>query len=380
MNFSRKKIILISAISIVILFSFCIMAFTDLKGLTRNQLKEDMQTRQLINQIGDARVRILYLASLAPSPHNTQPWKATILAKDTWIISTDTSRQMRATDPSGHRLMIAMGAFLENLSIAAASEGYDAKITIIADSFTSRDIAEVTLTESKARPYPITRITSRKTMKNGFLNKKISNEHLGKISEPLQGHFFFFPSGTWHSDCIRKGAVNSFQAWLDSDRAQEEHVAWLRMSNSLAEKKRDGLTTDGMEIKGVLGWFIRTFMSEQSWAGPFMKEESMKFTRKTSHEGAGYAIITGYGNDVTGMIETGRRFKRMALLARDYNIGIQPMTQILEMKSGNDLVASSHAKSISPQLVLRIGYVENYPQPVSLRRPVGWFTTVKNTK
>jgi len=76
---------------------------------------------------------------------------------------------------------------------------------------------------------------------------------------------------------------------------------------------------------------------------------------------------------MTDLIETGRRFERMALLAREHNIAIHPMTQYLEEESGVNQIAANHQASMVPQFLLRVGYLKRYPEPVSLRRPVSWF-------
>jgi hypothetical protein len=74
------------------------------------------------------------------------------------------------------------------------------------------------------------------------------------------------------------------------------------------------------------------------------------------------------------LLETGRRMQRLFLKVREKNIAIHPMTQILEELSTRQIL--NHAIGISEniQFILRTGYVKNYPQPVSLRRPVNWFT------
>lgn len=84
-------------------------------------------------------------------------------------------------------------------------------------------------------------------------------------------------------------------------------------------------------------------------------------------------MITSPGRTVSDLIETGRRFERMALLCRELGIGIQPMTPILEEKHGLDLLKRHHDGPI-PQFVIRVGYLDSYPEPASLRRPVEWFT------
>ena len=63
----------------------------------------------------------------------------------------------------------------------------------------------------------------------------------------------------------------------------------------------------------------------------------------------------------------------MALIAREHMIAIHPMTQFLEEKNGIDTIMGHHHADMHPQFILRVGYLNQYPQPVSLRRPVDWF-------
>jgi hypothetical protein len=49
------------------------------------------------------------------------------------------------------------------------------------------------------------------------------------------------------------------------------------------------------------------------------------------------------------------------------------MTQYLEEESGLKQIAAEHEQRVIPHFVLRIGYLNTYPDPVSLRRPVSWF-------
>jgi len=73
------------------------------------------------------------------------------------------------------------------------------------------------------------------------------------------------------------------------------------------------------------------------------------------------------------LIDTGRRFERMALKAREHKLALHPMTQFLEEKEGREAIAKKHDASMIPQFILRVGYLSNYPDPVSLRRPASWF-------
>jgi hypothetical protein len=103
------------------------------------------------------------------------------------------------------------------------------------------------------------------------------------------------------------------------------------------------------------------------------REQGVNHTATFARQGGGWFVITSQGRTVADLIETGRKFERMALLARELNIAIHPMTQILEEETGMNQLAVNHQASMIPQFVLRVGYLKRYPEPVSLRRPVNWF-------
>jgi hypothetical protein len=104
-----------------------------------------------------------------------------------------------------------------------------------------------------------------------------------------------------------------------------------------AGKFRDGLTTDGMEITGFSGWFVRNFMDNQDVMGQNFREKGVEKMIKQAGEGGGWMVITSDGTSVGDLFECGRRFQRMALLARDKMIAVHPMTQTLEEKQGQKI-------------------------------------------
>lgn len=128
-----------------------------------------------------------------------------------------------------------------------------------------------------------------------------------------------------------------------------------------------------MEIGGIPGWYLRHFAEPPDFMKPGYRKKSMDYIAALADESAGWIVITSDGNDVSHLIETGRRFEQMALKARENNVAIHPMSQYLEEKSGLDMIRMSHEKDIILQFMLRADYRYNYPPPVSLRRSVCWF-------
>jgi hypothetical protein len=193
------------------------------------------------------------------------------------------------------------------------------------------------------------------------------------LSEPLKGRLFFFPKGSEHANCIEEGAIENFRIQVNRDNAQQELVHWVRLSNQDAKRYRDGLTVAGMEIRGFKGWFVRNFIKPQDFLKPSFRKQSLDLTAKLVRQGGGWLVITSEGQTVADLIDSGRRFERMALLARERKLALQPMTQYLEENEGLQQIAAHHAAGVIPQFILRVGYLEEYPDPVSLRRPVSWF-------
>ncbi len=74
--------------------------------------------------------KILGYASLAGSSHNSQPWKVEVFPNDSIVVYADTLRLLKVVDPKGIELFISIGAFIENLDIAANAFGYTTEITL----------------------------------------------------------------------------------------------------------------------------------------------------------------------------------------------------------------------------------------------------------
>ena len=79
---------------------------------------------------------------------------------------------------------------------------------------------------------------------------------------------------------------------------------------------------------------------------------------------------------VPALIEAGRCLERMWLRLRERNIGMHPMSQVLEETPWREEVAKQLGLNQAVQFLLRIGYREKYPQPVSMRMPVDRFASV----
>jgi len=83
-------------------------------------------------QLTKALRRAAVRATLAPSVHNTQPWRFD-LTPGGLEIHADRTRQLRLLDPHGRQLLLSCGCALFNARVALAASGYGATVERLAD-------------------------------------------------------------------------------------------------------------------------------------------------------------------------------------------------------------------------------------------------------
>ena len=128
-----------------------------------------------------------------------------------------------------------------------------------------------------------------------------------------------------------------------------------------------------MEIEGFPGWLLRNFYDQENVMKNNFREQGIDKVKTQVSQSAGWVLITSKDNSVTTLLETGKRFQRIFLKVRDKKIAIHPMTQILEEPETKQQVNSSIGINDNIQFILRLGYLKNYPEPVTVRRPINWF-------
>jgi nitroreductase len=89
---------------------------------------------------------LLRYALLAPSRHNTQPWAFEIEGEELRVYA-DPARALPAADPDGRQLLMACGAAIANLRVAARRHGHATSVEIAASHRRDGLVARVRLEE-----------------------------------------------------------------------------------------------------------------------------------------------------------------------------------------------------------------------------------------
>ena len=317
---------------------------------------------------------ILFLASLAPSGHNTQPWFVQYLAPLHWIIGNDKSKWLPAVDPAQRETLLSIGAFIQNLEYAAASFGYACDWNLLAATNQDERVMEIKLVkEASKNSFDIAEIKNRRTVRSDFLSDGLKKEDLEYLANSEHEFIQYLPVGGKESQYLNEQTIEANRLQSYRDPAQAELADWIRFSSRDAAKYRDGLTTAGMEIEGISGFVARNFYGKADVMKTDFRERGIDKVKQEVSESAGWILITSKDDSVATLLETGKRMQKLFLKVREKNIAIHPMTQVLEESSTRQTLNQSIGINESIQFILRTGYLRNYPKPVSLRRPAEWF-------
>ncbi|GAC1441415.1 MAG: nitroreductase family protein [Mycobacteriales bacterium] len=92
---------------------------------------------------------VVQAAGLAPSVHNTQPWRF-LCHPDRLDLMAEPSRRLAVLDPDSRQLHLSCGAALMHARVAARALGLDVAVTVLPDAGQPEHLARLTLTAGTA--------------------------------------------------------------------------------------------------------------------------------------------------------------------------------------------------------------------------------------
>jgi hypothetical protein len=369
MNKTKMKEIISTCLIIVMvaLLSSC-------SSYSRNGMENVQQEKGELYQI-------LYYASLAGSSHNSQPWKVDVYNEDSILVYADLSRKLSVVDPTSRELYISVGAFIENLCLAASCYGYETHVKISGqDGKPEAPVAAISLFKSEIKNEPdfLKEIELRTTLRIPFDSTEIKQSDWMKLVSADLQNIHFLPATSEKGRYIKQKELESYTLQAKNKNAQAELASWIRFSNKDAKEKNDGLTTAGMGIKGIGGFVVRNFFKPEDSKKESFVTQGIEKTKLQVENCGGWIVITMDSDNMESWINTGRLYERMNIQCRKMKIGFHPMNQIIEetefSKSANEFLDFGGKIAF----IARIGYVKDYPAPVSVRRPVESFAIFRN--
>jgi hypothetical protein len=322
----------------------------------------DEQGFPLCDTVQEQFLFLLRYAILAPSSHNTQPWKFRS-TNEGIAVYADYSRRLPVADPGNRELIMGVGAAIMNLRVAASRFGFECRVEYNQSGDSERPVAFVrlsrtqpTLTTDRTLAPLFPAIVKRHSNRNPFLMARIPEQVISALNESAG-------SGMASIVISRDGALNQKVADLVAEASLVQHAdpsrrkemaEWIRPNYT---RKSDGMTGANLGLNDLVSmvnpWATRTFDLGRLKAA---RDKNLCL------EAPGLIVIHSE-DSLLHWIEVGELLERILLTLTRNSLQFSFFNMLIEVPSLRTELRSLLKISSWPQLLLRIGYCLTEPAP-----------------
>jgi len=314
----------------------------------------------------DQVVFLLRYAILAPSGHNTQPWRFRITETGFHLIA-DRRRALPVVDPHDRELAISCGAALGTFEVAARRFGLDPVVNTVPDDRDPDLLATIEVVQgapaSAAEAALFDAIADRRTTRAAFAMAPLPDA-LIKTCRDVAASFGAALDVIADEDRRRGIAAlvgEGNRRQFDDPRFRRELALWIRSRRS---GSGDGMSGAGFGMPDVLSAVGRLMIRTFDMGGGVAAADEKKILAATP----GLGLLSSPGDGPADWIATGRALARvlLALTARGFTASYlnQPIeVEVLRPKLREAAAAAGH-----PQILLRMGRTAVAAEPSVRRR------------
>lgn len=317
--------------------------------------------------LGSLKERARFLvgyAVLAPSGHNTQPWKFGPV-DDGVLVYADYSRRLPVANPDDRELLMSVAAAIMNFQVAAAHFGLACEVRHVPEPDNFELLAYVRIGEGEVdRDLAglFDGIMKRRTNRSAYESKSLAPADADALAGLTS---LGAASGAIivDEDAIEKLAQVVAEGDLRrmADKAFTRELSeWIRPNGTTAS---DGMLAASLGIPPVVSpvapWLVRTFNTSKSQA----KKEAEAVRRSAA------ILLLHAGDDKKSVLEAGQLLERMLLKCALLGIQYSFFNLPVELDDLRARIKSLAGVSDEPQLLLRLGYAKP-SETATPRRPL----------
>lgn len=306
------------------------------------------------NGSGEEKLQfLLSYAILAPSSHNSQPWKFNV-SGDEIRLYADKTRWLKVADADQRELHISLGCALENLLVAAEHFGYGYNVTYFPGDEDLVAVVKLTPDGQLSRDSSLfNAILARHTNRKLYENRSIPESALQMLPNRSTG--------------------DNLQLYLTSDpKTISRFVDLVVQADRIQYGNPDYRSELGFWLgQGVMGpTGIQAKIAQLYVVLLDAGSGQIKMDAKLVNSTPVLGFISSKENDRISQVKAGQLFERVWLTAEAEGIRLQPMSQALEVPATKaELTALTSEKGLYPQQAFRLGYAEPEEEHTP-RRPV----------
>lgn len=304
--------------------------------------------------------RLVALACLAPSVHNTQPWLWQY-DDERLTLRADHSRWLPAEDPRGRNLVLSCGAVLHHLQFAARALGWTTTLDLFPEPGDDSVLAHVMVERTaplSVEPADIDLLRERCTDRRRFTAWPVPADRLDSLR---------LAAAPWgaHAQAITDDAAR-FRLELLANRALTD----LELNDlQVAEQARWIDRTDQAGIPFELLPLDPNPLQARSRFQPGLLEDA----RMVIYAGDRVIAFGSNADDPIGWLRTGQAMSAAWLEATRQGLSVVPMTRPIEDDETRDEITRDVlGNAFVPHVLLRVGWqaMGRRELPRTPRRPL----------
>lgn len=307
---------------------------------------------------------LLGYAVLAPSAHNTQPWRFRVT--DAGIeVHADRARTLSVSDPDGRELTISCGAALFFLRLAVRRFGHMDRVHLFPDPAQPELLALVSRGDAvRASREVLTlfrAIRERRTHRPAFEVRDLTPPDLAMLREAAEDE------GGWLRPVTNGLREETADLVESADRLQyadgafrRELAAWIRPATRGAE---DGIPAQALGIPDLLAPLGPALMGRLNLGG--MRGGS---DRRAAQTAPLLAVLGTEGDRRSDWLNGGQALARVLLAGQARGISAAFLNQPVQVPPLRAALREMLGREGWPQMILRMGYGQDLPP--TPRRPV----------
>jgi len=328
---------------------------------------------------------------LAANPHNTQPWRFK-LADERIEIHADTARNLGTFDPYLREMHIGLGCAVENMVLAAAARGGEAKVTLVDGSLEPIPaaprpslVAIIELAPGPRRQDELyDAIPRRHTNRAPYDRGRAIAPELLRSLHSLAGESTGLKLLLFSAESERKKLgdlmVAATETIIADQRMVDDSQRWFRQRWADVQKFRDGPTLDTAGLSPLVAALAKIAPAPSPERNHRYWLDATRDVQVPSAPVLGLIAVEAL-YDRAQAIRAGRAWQRMHLFATTRGLAMQPINQPVELvdrerQLAREPVAARALASLvgdpswKPTFAFRLGYPTR-DVPPSPRRAVG---------
>jgi hypothetical protein len=313
-------------------------------------------TQQIHTKQAQALRQAAVRATLAPSVHNTQPWRF-FINHGTLEIHANWSRKLRVLDPSGRQLMVSCGCALLNARVSLAASGFDAVVERLPDPAEPDLLARISLPDEAVDWLPLgvldPVVELRQTNRRRFAEDAVPPQVVSSLVSAAHAEGAELVEITLPEHRLATARLS--QQADREENADPAYRAELRAWTTDDPRRRDGvpaLAVPHLDAGAHDDIPIRDFDTHGMGWLPIETHPSMDQC----------LVLLGTLEDrPAAWLRAGEALERLLLELTRQGFAASPLTQVIEVPRTRALLRDELGLAMNPHVLLRIGRAAKTP-------------------